>query len=100
MRDTLTVSLPGKTKRFSGLEPEALPSWTCITVTPTGRKCSRYRAPFVVIPTTIGCWPRAMAGPADIIVTGDPDLLVLEVHQGIEILSPRQFVERVLRGYS
>ena len=36
----------------------------------------------------------ALAGQADAIVTGDADLLVLDVFQGIAILSPRQFIER------
>jgi predicted nucleic acid-binding protein len=35
----------------------------------------------------------AVAGQADIILTGDRDLLVLGQHDGIRILSPRQFVE-------
>ena len=35
----------------------------------------------------------ALAARADIIVTGDDDLLVLEKFQGIRILSPRQFLE-------
>jgi putative PIN family toxin of toxin-antitoxin system len=35
----------------------------------------------------------ALAARADIILTGDNDLLVLKTHEGIRILSPRQFVE-------
>lgn len=35
----------------------------------------------------------AIAGHADVIVTGDEDLLVLRQHQGVRILSPRQFVQ-------
>lgn len=34
----------------------------------------------------------AIAGQADIIVTGDDDLLCLDSFQGIAILSPRQFI--------
>jgi putative PIN family toxin of toxin-antitoxin system len=37
----------------------------------------------------------ALAGGAEMIVTGDPDLLVLGTHQGIGIVSPRQFIERI-----
>jgi putative PIN family toxin of toxin-antitoxin system len=37
----------------------------------------------------------ALAAHADVIVTGDADLLVLQEHAGIPILSPRQFVERL-----
>jgi len=35
----------------------------------------------------------ALAGKADMIVTGDEDLLVLKEFRGIRILSPRQFLE-------
>ena len=35
----------------------------------------------------------AVAGKADVIVTGDDDLLVLKQFRGIRILSPRQFLE-------
>ena len=35
----------------------------------------------------------ALAGQADVIVTGDADLLVLKKFRGIRILSPRQFLE-------
>jgi uncharacterized protein len=35
----------------------------------------------------------AIAAEADIILTGDLDLLILKIFHGIKILSPRQFVE-------
>ena len=35
----------------------------------------------------------AIAAKADVIVSGDDDLLCLKSHQGIRILSPRQFLE-------
>ena len=35
----------------------------------------------------------ALAANAEVIVTGDADLLVLKEFQGIKIISPRQFVE-------
>lgn len=37
----------------------------------------------------------ALAAGAEVIITGDKDLLVLKSHQGIRILSPRQFLETV-----
>lgn len=37
----------------------------------------------------------ALAGSADLIVTGDSDLLVLGSFQGVVILNPRQFIERL-----
>ena len=36
-----------------------------------------------------------IAGKADVIVTGDEDLLVLEKHQGIPIVTPRGFLEMI-----
>ncbi len=39
----------------------------------------------------------ALAGKADVIVTGDEDLLVLKKFRRIEILSPRKFLERLNR---
>jgi putative PIN family toxin of toxin-antitoxin system len=40
----------------------------------------------------------AVAGRAEMIVTGDPDLLVLGSHEAIRIVSPRQFVEQIHGG--
>lgn len=37
----------------------------------------------------------ALAGPADALVTGDAELLKIKVIQGIPILSPRAFYERL-----
>jgi putative PIN family toxin of toxin-antitoxin system len=36
----------------------------------------------------------AVSAAADLIVTGDQDLLVLRVYKGIEIVTPRQYLER------
>ncbi len=40
----------------------------------------------------------AAAGRADVILTGNDDLLVLREYRGIRILSPRQFVEMMDGG--
>lgn len=40
----------------------------------------------------------ALAGQAEAIVTGDGDLLTLGSFQGVAILSPRQFIERLHRS--
>ncbi|MGB8356349.1 MAG: putative toxin-antitoxin system toxin component, PIN family [Chthoniobacteraceae bacterium] len=37
----------------------------------------------------------AAAARADVIVTGDKDLLVLKEYEGVRILSPREFVELI-----
>jgi uncharacterized protein len=36
-----------------------------------------------------------MAAKANLIVTGDQDLLVLKAYEGIDIISPRRFLERL-----
>lgn len=40
----------------------------------------------------------ALAGKAEAIVSGDEDLLTLRLFQGVAILGPRQFLERLHRG--
>lgn len=40
----------------------------------------------------------AATGQAEVILTGDTDLLDLRTFQGIAILSPRQFIERIQPG--
>lgn len=35
----------------------------------------------------------AMSGKCDCIITGDKDLLVLKTYEGIDIFSPREFIE-------
>ena len=42
----------------------------------------------------IWCWRRPLA-PALAIVTGDDDLLVLSNYSGIEICTPRRFLEQL-----
>jgi uncharacterized protein len=40
----------------------------------------------------------AVSGRADVIVTGDRDLLVLDPFQGVRILTPRAFLDLTARG--
>ncbi len=44
-------------------------------------------------PDDVTVLASAIAGKADCIVTGDEDLLVIGEHQGIRILTPRQWLE-------
>jgi predicted nucleic acid-binding protein len=37
----------------------------------------------------------ALDGNADVIVSGDKDLLEIESFQGVAILTPRQFLDRI-----
>ena len=57
---------------------------------PLGQRVCRDEDDDVVLAT-------ALAGKADVIVTGDEDLLVIKKFRGIEILSPRKFLERLDR---
>ena len=57
------------------VEPQPVPARVC-----------RDKSDDVVLAT-------ALAGKADVIVTGDDDLLVLKRFRGIRIVSPRQFLE-------
>jgi uncharacterized protein len=36
----------------------------------------------------------AVSGAADFLVTGDKDLLILNPFRGVEIITPREFLER------
>lgn len=38
----------------------------------------------------------AVCGNADFLVTGDKDLLVLNPFRGVEIITPREFLEKAL----
>ena len=60
----------------------------CEFVTPTSlpKRVCRDKNDDVVLAT-------AVTGKADVIVTGDDDLLVLKSYQGIRIVTPRQFLE-------
>jgi len=62
----------------------------CISVTPTAVATDACRDPddLLVLGT-------AIAAHADCLVTGDKDLLVLGTHQGIAIVSPRSFWQRL-----
>jgi uncharacterized protein len=53
---------------------------------PLDKRVCRDKDDDVVLATALG-------GKADVIVTGDEDLLVLKKFRGIEILSPRQFLK-------
>jgi hypothetical protein len=37
----------------------------------------------------------AIEGNATIVVSGDPDLLVLEQHAGVRILTPKAFIDEI-----
>jgi putative PIN family toxin of toxin-antitoxin system len=76
-----------------GVDPKTLPILklyadhsTVVDVVPLAKPVCRDPDDDFVLAT-------ALAGNAEIILTGDKDLLVLREFQHIKILSPRQFVE-------
>ncbi len=56
---------------------------------------SALQAPVCRDPDDDSVFATALSGGAEAIVTGDQDLLVLKRWSGIEILSPRSFLERL-----
>ena len=74
------VSVPAPRHRFQSLHAEIVAPAQF-----SGRVC-RDKSDDVVLAT-------AVTGKADLIVTGDDDLLVLKEFRGIRILSPRGFLE-------
>jgi putative PIN family toxin of toxin-antitoxin system len=85
LRRTLRVKFkadPDKLPLLSALREHA----EIVAPAPLGERVCRDKDDDVVLAT-------APAGRADIIVTGDDDLLALKKFRGIRILSPRQFLE-------
>lgn len=48
-------------------------------------------------PSDVAILGTAVAAKADLLVTGDKDLLVVKKFETFEIVSPREFLERFLR---
>jgi len=91
----LLDELANKLREKFGLEPDDLPI------------LAAYRRKVVMVRPTVLPKPvcrdpdddqvmaTASAARADVILTGDNDLLALKAHRGIRIVSPRQFVTRL-----
>ena len=85
LQTTLRVKFkanPGKLPLLAALREQA----EMVAPARLGERVCRDKDDDVVLAT-------AVAGKADIIVTGDDDLLVLKKFRGIRILSPRKFLE-------
>ena len=89
LRDELVRALPRK-RLLSPAAVEAISAFSdlCEMVKPVAlpKRICRDPDDDIVLAT-------ALAGRADLIVTGDDDLLVLKTFSGIRILSPRQVLE-------
>ena len=63
-------------------------------VTPSPKPRPRFRRAFQAPdPDDDMVLATAIAAQADVLISGDDDLLCLKSHQGIRILSPRRFLE-------
>jgi len=89
LRDELVRALRRR-RFFSPTVSDAITAFADLcemcTPAPLPKRVCRDRDDDVVLAT-------ALAGRADLIVTGDDDLLVLKTFQRIQILSPRQVLE-------
>lgn len=75
------------------IEPSAVPLFVAYSERVTMVEAQPLSEPVCRDPDDDLVLATAIAAEAKIIVTGDKDLLVLTHHQGISILSPRQFLE-------
>ena len=89
----LLDELAEKLRKKFGLQPDELPLLKIYEDEATVSKPSRLSKPVCRDADDDEVLATALAAKAEIILTGDKDLLVLKEFQGIKILSPRQFVE-------
>ena len=89
----LLDELGEKMREKFGLDPKNLPLLQIYQDSATVLKPKSLRKPVCRDPDDDELLAIALAGKAEIILTGDKDLLTLKQFQGIKILSPRQFVE-------
>lgn len=89
----LLAELAEKLRGNFGLQPDELPLLKIYEDEATVIKPSRLPKPVCREADDDEVLATALAAKAEIILTGDKDLLVLKEFQGMKILSPRQFVE-------
>ena len=89
----LLDELAEKMREKFGLDPQNLPLLQIYQDAATVLKPKSLLKPVCRDPDDDELLAIALAGKAEIILTGDKDLLTLKQFQGVKILSPRQFVE-------
>lgn len=89
----LLDELSEKLRDKFGFDPDELPLLAAYEMQVVLVKPSRLPKPVSRDPDDDNVLATALAAHADVILTGDGDLLVLENFHGIRILSPREFVE-------
>ena len=86
LRRTLTTKMKVEPSLADEIIAELSAEFEMVEPKPLSKRVCRDADDDVVLAT-------ALAANAEVIVTGDADLLVLKEFQGIKIISPRQFVE-------
>ena len=76
-----------------GIEPAAVPFFRAYCQRVSLVEAPSLPAPVCRDPDDDLVLATALVRKAEVIITGDKDLLVLKRHQGIGILSPRQFLD-------
>jgi putative PIN family toxin of toxin-antitoxin system len=94
----LLDELAEKLKEKFGIDPKSLPLLEVYVNHATLVEAVRPPRPVCRDPDDDLVLATALEGNAEIILTGDQDLLVLKEFHRIKILSPRQFVELLDRG--
>ncbi len=89
----LLAELADKLKNKFGVQPDEIPFLAAYQEKVCLVKSARLPQPVCRDADDDEVLAAAVAARAEIILTGDADLLVLKSYQGIRILSPRQFVE-------
>jgi putative PIN family toxin of toxin-antitoxin system len=92
---SLLDELAQKMRDKFGLDPAELPLLKTYEDTATVVKTKPLPQPVCRDEDDDNVLATALAAKAEIILTGDKDLLTLKAFAGIIILSPRQFVERM-----
>jgi len=90
---TLLDELAGKLREKFHLNPDALPLLKIYADEATIVKPKPLSEPVCRDPDDDEVLATALTANAEMILTGDKDLLVLKEFQGVKILSPRQFIE-------
>ena len=88
----LLDELANKLREKFGLEPDDLPILAAYRQQVVMVRPALLPKPVCRDPDDDQVLAAAIAAQADLILTGDHDLLVLKAHRGIRIVSPRQFV--------
>lgn len=91
----LLEEFANKLRRPFGFEPTEVPLFVAYRQRATLVAAPPLPSPVCRDPDDDLVLATALAAGAEVIITGDKDLLVLKSHQAIRILSPRQFLETV-----